>query len=139
MISNCEGTKSIGKDKEANSTKTYVEFSDAPSLTKVLEEAQSKGKIVFLEIYTTSSTPHKVMDRNIYSDASVRDYLSENMVSYKVDAEKENGLDLVIIYNVEDFPTLIFLDDRGHELVRNNGALGVTSFLELAKQAKAKQ
>ena len=40
---------------------------------------------------------------------------------------------------VQVYPTLIFLDDKGREIVRNDGALSTTGFLELAQRALAQQ
>lgn len=110
-------------------------FVNSDKLTYVLEDAQKENKIVFLDMYTTWCAPCKIMDNEVFTDPSVKSFLEDNMISYKVDAEKGNGPDLSLIYNVQVFPTLLFLDDKGRELVRYDGATGVTKFLELARQA----
>ena len=109
------------------------------TLTNVLEDAQSSGKIVFLDMYTTWCAPCKIMDEQVYTDPEVENLLDNNMVSYKVDAEKDNGPDLTVIFNVQVYPTLIFLDDKGREIVRSDGALSTTGFLELAQRALDQQ
>ncbi|MFT5765241.1 MAG: thiol:disulfide interchange protein [Saprospiraceae bacterium] len=129
ILFNCNGSK-----KAAVTTQSGL-FVTSKTLTAVLEEAQTKGKIVFVDMYTTWCTPCKVMDQEVYSHPSVVKFLKDNMISYKVDAEKGNGPDLAIIYNVQVYPTLLFLDDKGREIVRNDGALSITGFLELAGRA----
>lgn len=133
----CSGSKKIKDSVETSVSKQGVDFVRSKTLTKVLEDAQADGKIVFLDMYTTWCAPCKVMDEEVYTDASVEALLDEQMISYKVDAEKGNGPDLTVIYNVQVYPTLIFLDDKGRELARNDGALSTTGFLELARQALA--
>jgi len=130
---NCNGSKKISKSKPVS--QKGVDFIKSETLTSVLEDAQNSGKIVFLDMYTTWCAPCKIMDEEVYTDRSVEDLLDSKMISYKVDAEKGNGPDLTVIYNVNVFPTLIFLDDKGREIVRNDGALSTTGFLELAQRA----
>jgi len=131
---NCNGTKKA-KDSVTTASKKGVDFVSSKTLTNVLEEAQNSGKIVFLDMYTTWCAPCKIMDEEVYTDASVEALLDDKMISYKVDAEKGNGPDLTVIYNVRVYPTLIFLDEKGRELVRSDGALGTTGFLDLAQRA----
>jgi len=131
---NCNGSKKA-VDSVISTSKKGVDFVSSKTLTKVLEEAQSDGKIVFLDMYTTWCAPCKIMDEEVYTDPDVEALLDDKMISYKVDAEKGNGPDLTVIYNVQVYPTLIFLDERGRELVRSDGALSTTGFLELAQRA----
>lgn len=138
LLLSCNGSKKASTTSKPTSKKG-VDFVASTSLTDVLENAQADGKIVFLDMYTTWCAPCKIMDEEVFTDPAVEDLLDSKMISYKVDAEKGNGPDLTIIYNVQVYPTLIFLDDKGRELVRNDGALSTTGFLELAQQALEKQ
>lgn len=133
----CNGSKKATGSKPIS--QKGVDFVKSKTLTSVLEDAQSSGKIVFLDMYTTWCAPCKIMDEEVYTDTSVEELLDTKMISYKVDAEKGNGPDLTVIYNVQVFPTLIFLDDKGREIVRNDGALSTTGFLELAQRALDQQ
>lgn len=130
---------SIFQKKPIENTETEVTelFISAPDLNNVLETAQNEGKIVFVDIYTTWCTPCKVMDREVYTDPEVIRFLQENMISYKVDAEKDNGPDMMAIYEVLVFPTLLFLDDKGREISRSDGALDARGFLKLAEKANS--
>jgi len=139
ILFNCNGSKKASSSGVTVSSKKGVDFVQSKTLTDVLENAQASGKIVFLDMYTTWCAPCKIMDEEVFTDPAVESLLDEKMVSYKVDAEKGNGPDLTLIYNVQVYPTLIFLDDKGRELVRNDGALTTTGFLDLAKQALNQQ
>ena len=53
-----------------------------------------------------------------------------NLVSFKIDAEKDYGVELVKKYNVSAYPTIIFLDDKGGEIDRIVGYLPPDKFLK---------
>lgn len=138
FLTNCNGTKkTAGTTTKPKSSKGI--FTSSQTLTSILEEAQQEGKIVFVDMYTTWCAPCKVMDAEVYTQSSVHDLFKDKIISYKVDAEKANGPDLALIYNVQVYPTLLFLDGRGREIVRNDGALGTTGFLDLARLALDQQ
>ncbi len=134
LLFTCNSSKNVSSSTSKPITSSGL-FVSSETLTNVLDEAQSIDKIVFVDMYTTWCVPCKVMDDEVYTDPSVLDFLKEHMISYKVDAEKGNGPDLTIIYNVQVYPTLLFLDDKGREIVRSDGALSTTGFLELARKA----
>lgn len=135
----CSGSKKMDTVSTKSKDKKGLDFIASSSLTKVLEDAQNSGKIVFLDMYTTWCAPCKVMDEEVFTDPAVEALFDSKVISYKVDAEKGNGPDLALIYNVQVYPTLLFLDDKGREIVRNDGALGTTGFLELTRQALDQQ
>ncbi len=137
LLSSCGGSKkTVGSKKAPNSNGI---FTSSQTLTSILEEAQEEGKIVFVDMYTTWCAPCKVMDEEVYTHQSVHDLFKDKVISYKVDAEKANGPDLALIYNVQVYPTLLFLDDKGREIVRSDGALSTTGFLDLARLALDQQ
>lgn len=139
LFYSCGGSKKIGDAGSKPANVKGVDFITSGTLTSILEEAQTDGKIVFVDFYTTWCAPCKVMDEEVYTDPTVEELIDRKMISYKVDAEKGNGPDLSLIYNVQVFPTLLFLDDKGREIVRNDGALSTTGFLELAQRALDQQ
>ena len=57
-----------------------------------------------------------------------------NLVSFKIDAEKDYGVELVKKYNVSAYPTIVFLDDKGGEIDRIVGYLSPDKFLKELKR-----
>ncbi len=118
--------------------KQSVYFENSETLTPLLDQAAEEGKIVFLDFYTDWCLPCKLMDEDVFTDPGVADYFNDNFINYKVNAEKGNGVNLRVVFNVGVYPTLIFVDSRGRELVRREGAAYPTDLMALGNEALAK-
>ena len=77
------------------------------------------------------------MDEDVFTDKAVSALMNDNFISYKVNAEKDNGPNLALLYQVNVFPTLLFLDKDGKVLVRKEGAAYQTEMKSLAEEAMA--
>lgn len=135
----CSPKKSTTKVRPARKSapvKQYaVDFVQRGSLTTVLDRAKRDNKLVFLDMYTDWCMPCKMMDQDVFTHKPTADYLNQHFVSYKVNAEKANGPDLRMIYNVNAYPTLLFLDHNGKVLIRKEGAAYHSELLRLADSA----
>jgi len=130
FLLNCNSTKKIP-------TVEGVDFIPSDNLTAVLELAASKEKLVFVDFYTTWCLPCKLMDEDVFPDKGISKLFNDNFISYKIDAEKGNGPNLALLYQVNVFPTLLFLDEKGKVLVRKEGAAYQTELRSLAEEAMA--
>ena len=139
LLSSCKGTKGSTSVNTKPSKKDGVYFVKSESLTAVLEAAEKENKFVFVDFYTTWCLPCKLMDEEVFPDKAMGDFFKENFISYKVDAEKGNGINLATIYNVGAFPTLLFLDEKGRTVERNDGSLGYSALLRMAERAAAQR
>ena len=110
-------------------------FVQSDNLASVLKKAESENKLVFVDIYTTWCLPCKVMDQNVFTHQETADVINEDFISYKVNAEKNNGLIISFNYDIIEYPTLLFLDSKGKILERNDGATSQSELLALAKSA----
>ena len=84
------------------------------NLTNSWSASQVDGKPIFVDFYTDWCSPCKIMDKEVYSDAEIGDYLREHYHAIKFNPEK--------VQTVEAFDTLFMFDD----------GLGVNSFLYFA-------
>lgn len=115
--------------------KSGVNFLNNKTLSSVLDRAESENKLIFLDIYTDWCLPCKLMDEEVFTDKSTADFMNDRFLNYKVNAEKGEGPDLNYLYEVEVYPTLLFLDSKGRIIVRNDGAAFHTELKNLADQA----
>jgi len=106
-------------------------------LTPLLEKAEKENKLLFVDIMTDWCLPCKMMDEDVFSDPTVISFMNKNFINYKVDAEKENGPLLALVYEVSAYPTLVFIDKAGKVVVKNVGAVSQSQLLNLAKEALA--
>lgn len=114
-----------------------VDFMDSKLLGTVLERAEAENKLVFVDFYTTWCLPCQLMDEDVFPNKDIGDFMNENFISYKVNAEKGNGVNLRDLYQVQVYPTLLFLDTNGRVLVRKEGAAYHTELRNLGEQALA--
>ena len=129
-FSACTATKStISKNTVG------VNFIKSKTLSKVLDMAKEKNKLVFVDIYTDWCTPCKMMDKDVFSNKEIGEYINEHFLSYKVNGEKGTGPNIVFLYEVYAYPTLLFMDENGHVLTQKVGAAYHTELKQLASQA----
>jgi thiol:disulfide interchange protein len=125
----------VNTDPEMEIKPTRVVFNNSNDLAVALQKAQKEKKVIFVDFYTTWCYPCKIMDQGAFSDWDVADYLENNCVAMKVDAEKGTGVILGTEFGIKAFPTLVFIDPNGIELTRKEGSLGIEEFKVFMKSS----
>jgi thiol:disulfide interchange protein len=97
-------------------------------LPTALNRAGSENKLVMVDFYTDWCQWCKRLDQNTFSDAKVQEALQQ-VVTVRLNAEKD-GREAAARFNVEGFPTLIFLNASGAEVGRIPGYMDPSPFLE---------
>ena len=108
------------------------DFIKKASLLDVVDKAEAENKLVFLDIYTDWCLPCKIMEEEVFTNEPLGEFFNDNFISYKVNAEKDNGPDLLTLYNVEAYPTLLFLDTKGRVLEVKKGLAYSRELKEMA-------
>lgn len=118
---------------------TYLDgkiiFVKAADLTAAMEIAEEKGKPLFIEFEADWCLPCQIMSEEVFTHQETADFFNDNFVNYKVDVESGSGPNLKMLYGVNILPTLLFIDDRGRTLARNDGSLMHNSLVSLANEA----
>ena len=132
----CNSTKVVVAEPEPEPEPTGVQFTNSEQLMDVLEVAKTSNKLVFVDFYTTWCLPCKLMDEDVFTDEEFATYMNDNFINFKVDAEKGNGANLAMLYQIAAFPTLLFLDQEGNVLVQKVGAAYQTELRKMGDEAK---
>ena len=119
--------------------KTGVNFVPASSLGEIMNIAERENKLVFVDFYTDWCLPCKMMDSEVYSDKNVETLFDQHFISYKVNAEKNNGPNLSFLYEVKEYPTLVFLDLNGRVLKRAQGAMSISELMKMVDNLMTEQ
>ncbi len=131
LIMSCGGSKDLAENED----RFKFDFIESKTLAPVLDLAKAENKLVFVDLYADWCLPCKLMEEDVFTHEETADFMNANFINYKVDGEKGEGPDLVMIYEVQAYPTLLFLDHRGRVLTRKMGAAYHRELLELAEEA----
>ncbi|HEY8388415.1 MAG TPA: thioredoxin family protein [Parasegetibacter sp.] len=101
-------------------TAQSIYFRPAADWKSVMNEAAKEGKLVFVDVYTDWCGPCKLMDAEVFTRADVANVYNKHFVSYKLDAEKGEGIELKKRYNVQVYPTYLFIDPNTEALVHKS-------------------
>jgi thiol-disulfide isomerase/thioredoxin len=109
-----------------------IQFQHGP-WQEILAQEAKENKLVFVDAYTSWCGPCKWMAANTFTDAAVAEYFNSHFINAKIDMEKGEGPELARTYNVNAYPTLLFVNAAGELVHTAIGALDAASFLALGK------
>lgn len=119
-------TRSSSGASGGSGTEGAVAFASL-SYDGALAQAKSDRKLVMLDVYTDWCGWCKKLDRDVYSDTRVAAALKD-VIPVKVNAEK-GGEDVARRYNVEGFPTILFVNASGEVVKRIDGYVDADEML----------
>ena len=90
-------------------------------------EAEARDTVIMVEFHTEWCSWCRRLNQETFSDSDVRHHLN-SLVSMRLDAEKE-GVELAEYFEVDSYPTMVFLDSSGYELDRVIGYLPPEKFM----------
>lgn len=107
-----------------------------------LKLAEDQDKQVFIEFRTAWCGYCKKMDRETFTDKRVINYINENLVAVRVDADSRREFEIdgfkttergisKEVYGVRGYPTFWFLESDGSKIVSQPGYQPATRFLTL--------
>lgn len=131
----CGGSKQIVDNSPVPVSEFAFDFVHSDNFEKVLDKAKREDKLVFVDVYTSWCLPCKMMDKDVFTHEPTADIINKNFISYKVNAEKDNGPQLSFNYSVNAYPTLLFLDAEGNVLERKEGVAYHSELLSMAQSA----
>lgn len=101
----------------------------------LLAKAKAQNALIFVDAYTTWCGPCKMMASQVFTQKEVGDFYNSKFVNAKIDMEKGEGIELAQRYNVQAYPTFLFVDGDGNIAHRAVGYKLADEFIELGKVA----
>ena len=84
------------------------------SLEEACEIAKKENKLIFIDCFTSSCRPCKLLSLNIFPLEEVGDFYNKKFVNLAYDVEKHpDGMNLAKKHNIKAYPTFLFLDNNG--------------------------
>ena len=119
----------------------------AEPLTSIVERAEKEKRPILLE-FTGSDwcPPCMMMAKTVFDTPEFKKYADENLIFVKLDFPrsktqaadvKERNEKLAEKFNIEGFPTVVILNDKGDEITRKVGAMpgGAEKFISWVKSS----
>lgn len=97
--------------------------------------AAQENKPIFLDVYTSWCGPCKMMANKVFTQKEAGDYFNAHFINYKIDAEKGEGIDIAKKYQVNSYPTCLFLTPDGKLVSSFVGAKDVKALLKEGDKA----
>ncbi|WP_164111881.1 MULTISPECIES: thioredoxin family protein [Sphingobacterium] len=111
------------------SAQEEIEFISTENWKKITERAALEDKLIFVDCYTSWCAPCKWMEKNVFTDSSVATFYNDKFINVKIDMEKGEGVILRKQYNVQSFPTFLFVNSKGEVIHRTGSKMSVEDFL----------
>jgi thiol-disulfide isomerase/thioredoxin len=106
---------------------------------EALVKAETEGKLIFVDAYTTWCGPCKKMSANVFPKAEVGDVFNANFINVKLDMEKEESVTFRQNHRVRAYPTLFWINGKNEAVHTSVGGKQVAQLIGVAEEAIAKQ
>ncbi len=133
MLSACSSNKSIPKKEIGSQNIGLVNFQDKVLLSEVLDLAKKKEKLIYIDFGADWCMPCQIMKSDVYTQAEVGELFNRSFINYNVDVEKGEGPDLKFIYEINELPTLLILDEKGRVLKRHQGGISSSGLIRFGQ------
>jgi thiol:disulfide interchange protein len=127
------------KPKEEKTRPMLVDFRKTDELEAVLQRAKAENKLVFVDFYTSWCLPCKVMEQGAFVDYDLAEFMNKNFLNVRVNAEDGIGKTHKNNFLVFAYPTLLFLNGDGTELMRKEGSCSIEDLKKMGRTALWKQ
>ncbi|KAJ8030650.1 UBX domain-containing protein 7-like [Holothuria leucospilota] len=101
------------------------------SFHSVREAGQNAGKWLMVNIQNTQEFSCQKLNRDVWSDVTVKSIIRESFVFWQVFHDSEDGMKYSQFYNVTEYPYVAILDPRTGELLATWHHLDTVAFCDL--------
>lgn len=130
---------SVATYAQHSKSATGIKFTEA-SWKKIVEKAKAEKKLIFMDAYTTWCGPCKMLQARVFPDKNLGEFFNQNFVNAAIDMETDEGVKLSSIYEVNAYPSLLFIDPNNGKVVKSIvGYQEVSTLLNYAKSITKKK
>lgn len=102
---------------------------------EVLKKAKKQNKLVFLDCYTSWCGPCKKLAAEVFTNDAVADYYNVHFIPMQMDMEKGEGKELMEVFQIQAFPTLLYVDWEGNIQHKVVGYCDPEELIKMGKKA----
>ncbi|MCP9756016.1 DUF255 domain-containing protein [Lacihabitans sp. CCS-44] len=101
---------------------------------QALDLAKKENKVVFLDIYATWCGPCKQLKKYTFTEKSAGDFFNANFVNMALDGEQPEGATLAQKFEIEAYPTLMFVTPEGELITKSPGFRTAPDLINLGQK-----
>lgn len=103
---------------------------------EIKAKAKKENKLIFMDAFTTWCGPCKMMSKYVFTNDTVADYYNSHFICAKIDMEKGEGIDIAKQYEVQVYPSLLYINGDGLLIHRGAGSKPSKDFIQLGNDAQ---
>ncbi len=111
----------------------FIEVTTIEEMEGAQKKASDQQLMLFVDVYATWCGPCKIMDKDVYTDASVAEYMNANFVSVRLDGETDYGRKYATEQQLEGYPSMFIFSRDGDPVSK---VVGFTPAEELVSSLK---
>lgn len=104
-------------------------------LKSLFAKAAAEHKPVYVDVYTSWCGPCKLMAKTVFPDSTVGRYMNTAYISYKIDAEKGEGVAFASQHKVAAYPTSLYFNAEGEMVFQSVGYENAPRFIATSTKA----
>ncbi len=117
-----------------NNPLTASDYFIQNNLEQAKQQATQEGKLIFVDFWAEWCNPCKWMDEQTFSNQQVKEYLSSEYISVRVDIDNFQGYNLKEEYSIRYLPTLLVLNEQGQVIKKYEESFAPSKLIKLLKE-----
>lgn len=113
-----------------------INFVQSKTFKEIQKEAWKQNKPIFIDFFAMWCGPCKQVEKDVFNNPRVAEYMNANFINYKVDIDKDNGPTLAMLYGVDFLPTVVIVKPNGKVIMKKSTIMDTSKFLSWAKTGK---
>ena len=94
----------------------FIEVVTAAELEAVQKKADDSMLMLFVDVYATWCGPCKKMDMEVYSNATLSEYMNKHFVNVRIDGETDFGRKFATEQQLQGYPSMYIFSDDGDRI-----------------------
>lgn len=102
----------------------------------ILAMAKKEHKLVFVDAYAIWCAPCQEMKMSVFTDRSLASSFNQRFVNFMIDVEKKGGIEFAAHYQIDTYPTLLFINADGKLIKKIEGFIDARTLAEFAAEIR---